>query len=709
MKAEDSKLFSQFFEGNKRQYIIPVYQRNYDWTLENCNVLFNDIINAFKYDKEHFIGSIVQVQKDEEYGVKPFIVIDGQQRLTTTYLLLAALIDYEENSERKEILEESLFNIFKGDKPKISEAKFKLKLKANTKDNVNLIKLMNGKFDEVEKSSNVVINYNFFKSLIKEAIGNNLTAKDIKKGIEKLVCVTISLDEKKGDNPQLVFERINSTGLPLELDDLVRNYVLMAEINQEYLFEEYWSKIENLVPKEYRTSFLVDFLQTITSTQINENTSYENFKKWAINKNKEEILKILLRFAKYFSYFIGSSTGDIDVDRILSDMLKIDQGSLYTFLFSVFEDHFHLKSIDKLTLRNVLELLLSYGVRRIVCEVQSKSQKGLYRSLYRRAFDNQKDKLSNYYEILASFMLNQLTGTLDEFPDDIKFMDYLKNTKLYRNKKITRYLLETLENSDSKEKIDTKAIGISIEHIMPQNYNNVDWRNSLGSEFEDTYKNCLDTLGNLTLTGYNSSLSDNSFLVKKEKLLSAQTKIKFLNKEFYENNKWSKEEILIRATRLGQKTISLFQYPKINSQLYHFKVTNDTFVIDLENGEDPTNTVPVSFEFNGEKNIVKSYQDILKMTLNSLFKINRAKITELSLIDFPMGLSKRNNNPYITTLTKQNLLRRPSQIEKTDICFETNLSSMKVLEFINDILKFCNIDSTSFVIYCQKNKESSFV
>jgi uncharacterized protein with ParB-like and HNH nuclease domain len=709
MKAEDSKLFGQFFEGNKRQYIIPVYQRNYDWTLEQCNVLFTDIINSFKLDKEHFIGSIVQVQKDEEYGVKPFIVIDGQQRLTTIYLLLAALIDYEENTERKEILEESLFNIFKGDKPKISEDKFKLKLKANTKDNINLIKLMSGKLDEVEKSSNVIINYNFFKSLIKEAIGNNLTAKDIKKGIEKLVCVTISLDEKKGDNPQLVFERINSTGLPLELDDLVRNYVLMAEINQEYLFEEYWSKIESLVPKEYRTSFLVDFLQTMTSAQINENSSYDNFKKWAINKNKEEILNILLRFAKYFSYFIGSSTGDIDVDRILSDMLKIDQGSLYTFLFSVFEDHFHFKSIDKLTLRNILELLLSYGVRRIVCEVQSKSQKGLYRGLYRRAFDNQKDKLNNYYEILASFMLNQLTGTLDEFPDDNKFRDYLKNTKMYRNKKITRYLLETLENSDSKEKIDTKAIGISIEHIMPQNYYNIDWRNSLGSEFEETYKNYLDTLGNLTLTGYNSSLSDNAFLVKKEKLLSAQTKIKFLNKEFYENNKWSKEEILIRATRLAQKTISLFQYPKINVQLYHFKVTNDTFVIDLENGEDPTNTVPVSFEFNGERNIVKSYQEILKMTLNSLFKINRSKITELSLIDFPMGLSKRNNNPYITTLTKQNLLRRPSQIEKTDICFETNLSSMKVLEFINDILKFCNIDSTSFVVYCQKNKESSFV
>lgn len=707
MKAEDSKLFSQFFEGNKRQYIVPVYQRNYDWTLDQCNVLFNDIINAYKNDKEHFIGSIVQVQKDEEFGVKPFIVIDGQQRLTTIYLLLAALINYEENNERKEVLEESLFNIFKGDKPKSSDDKFKLKLKANTKDNNNLIKLMNGKLDEVENSSNVLINFNYFKSLIKEAIDNNITAKEIKKGIEKLVCVTISLDERKGDDPQLVFERINSTGLPLELDDLVRNYVLMAEINQEFLFEEYWSKIENLVPKEYRTSFLVDFLQTMTSAQINEKTSYENFKIWALNKTKVEILIILLRFAKYFSCFIRfSNTGDKEVDRILNDMLKIDQGSLYTFLFTIFEDHYYYKIIDITILRSILQLILSYSVRRIVCEVQSKSQKGLYRSLYRRAFENQKDKTSNYYEILVSFMLNQLNGTLDEFPDDNKFTHYLKITKLYRNKKFTRYLLETLENSDSNEKIDTKESGISIEHIMPQNYNNIDWRNSLGSEFEDTYKNYLDTLGNLTLTGYNSSLSDNAFKVKKEKLLNTQTKIMFLNKEFYENDKWTKEEILSRASRLAQKTIGLFQFPQLSSKIYHIKVSNDTFMIDLENGEDPTNTIPVSFEFNGEKNLVKSYQDILKMTINAVYKINKAKIIELSLIDFPLGFSKRSNNPYITTLSKQNLLRRPSQIENTDICFETNLNAWKILDFINDIFKQCNIDSSSFGIYCQKSQES---
>lgn len=705
MKAEDSKLFSQFFEGNKRQYIIPVYQRNYDWTLDQCNVLFNDIINAFKNNKEHFIGSIVQVQKDEEYGIKPFIVIDGQQRLTTIYLLLAALIDYEENSERKEVLQESLYNIFKGDKPKVSEDKFKLKLKANTKDNLNLIKLMNGKFDEVDNSSNVIKNFIFFKKLIEEVIKNdNIASKDLKKGIEKLVCVTISLDERKGDDPQLVFERINSTGLPLELDDLVRNYVLMAEIDQDYLFDEYWSKIELLVPKSYRTTFLVDFLQAITNSQINEKNSYEHFKKWANKKNKEDILKILLRYSKYYSYFLGESTGDKEIDNILNDMLRIEQGSLYTFLFLVFEDYFYLEKIDIITLKKVLQFLLNYGVRRIVCEVQSKTQKGLYRNLYRRTFDNQHDKYESYYEILVSFMLKQLIGTLDEFPDDRKFLDYLKYTKLYRNRKTTTYLLETLENSDSKEKIDINSSGLTIEHILPQNPNNSDWRNSLGDEFEDTFNQLLHTLGNLTITGYNSTLSDNSFEVKKDLLISSKTKIKFLNKEFYESDRWSKQEILNRATRLAQKTIEIFQYPQLASNQYHNKSKNETYVIDLENGEIPTNKTPVSFEFNGERNLVKSYADILKITINSIYKLNKAKIIELSLIDYPMGKNKRSMNPFITTLKKQELLRRPSQIENSDICFETNLNATQIIEFIIDTLKLCNLDYSSFNIYCQKDK-----
>ena len=236
---------------------------------------------------------------------------------------------------------------------------------------------------------------------------------------------------------------------------------------------------------------------------------------------------------------------------------------------------------------------------------------------------------------------------------------------------------------------------------MPRNFANMDWRNNLGSKFEEIYNTYLDTLGNLTLTGYNSSLSDNSFSIKKEKLLSSSTKIKFLNKEFFESDKWTDVEILQRANRLGKVTIDLFPSPKLHNDKYHSKISNDFYIIDLENGEDPTNTTPFLFEFNGERNSVKTFQEILKITMGLLYKTNKSRILELALTDYPLGKSKRNN-PYITILSKQKLLRRPITLENTDICFESNLSSKSILQFISDLLLECKIENFVFNIFCKK-------
>lgn len=694
MRAEDTKFYGHFFEGDKRQYIIPVYQRNYDWSLEECKKLFDDIVFAFESDKQHYIGSIIQVQKDEEHGIKPFIVIDGQQRLTTIYLLLTALLELEKNSERVDVLRESVFNKFTSDTPKDATHKYKLKLKANTNDNVQLIKLMSGKLNGVDKTSNIYINYEYFKKLI-ETSGHS--THDIKKGLEKLICVVISLNESKGDDPQVIFERINSTGLPLELDDLVRNYVLMTADNQDELFVEYWSKIEDSIPKQSRPSFIIDYLNAYTSYQVNVKNSYEVFKKWAKENydNREEVLKTLTRFSKYYSAFITESPFySREINEKLEGLRRLDQGTVYTFLFYIF-DNFENGIINEETLLKILEDIESYSIRRLVCERQSNSLRGLYKNLYNRIFDK-IDKPYDFYDVFASFMSTQLIGTKDEFPDDSRFKQYLISTKLYRNKKLTKYFLGVLENYNSKEKIDVTSDSISIEHILPQNFENTDWRKDLGEEYESVYNTYLDTLGNITLTGYNSNLSDNSFIKKQEILKNTKTKISYLNKEFVGSDKWNEETILSRAERLAEDAISIFKFPEHKGVLYHQKTTANQFEVGLDNVEAAEGANPVFIELFGERREVKSYREVLKSVINTLYLLDEKSIRTLAIEKFrPMN----SDRIYLTTDKED--IRYRDQINNTGIFYTINLSSIYALEFIKQLFYKLGIELDELVVYCK--------
>lgn len=699
MKAEDYKFYSQFFEGNKRQYIIPVYQRNYDWTLEECKKLFDDIIVSFDTDNDHYIGSVIQVQKDEEHSIKPFIVIDGQQRLTTIYLLLTALLEFEENMDRQEVLKDSVFNNFRGEDPKEPHEIYKLKLKANTNDNIQLKNLMNHKFDEIDKSSNVFKNYEYFKELIREKLKHDYSPNDIKKGIEKLVCVVISLNEEKGDNPQVIFERINSTGLPLELDDLVRNYALMTELKQEELFDEYWSKIEKSIPKKNRKYFIINYLNAYTSYQVNEKNAYDVFKKWATNfDSNEDILKILSKFSKYYSAFIGNSyMYNVEIEEKLEQLRKLDQSTLYTFLFFVFDD-LENNVIDSKTVEKILSFLVNYSVRRSICEIPSNSLRGLYKNLYKRVFDKvEKDK--DYYDVFISFMLNELSGTRDEVPNNSMFKNYLQNTKLYRNRKLCGFLLGTLENYNSKEKIDVDSDKITIEHIMPRNFQNNEWRNSIGEEYERIYETYIDTLGNLTLTGYNSSLSDNAFKRKQELLESTGTKIAFLNKEFRESLNWNEEVIKIRSSRLADSTINIFKYPEYSGEKYHENKVTDQVIVDLDNAFSATGLIPKSFEFYGEIQSVESFIDLGVKFLHKLYQEDTTILQSLAIEKFRPWVP---NSDRIYLSTESNDLSNPKKIEDSDIYMEGRLSAAYILEFIKSIIKKYDLDYSEFQVFCEK-------
>lgn len=552
MKAEPEKLIDLMFD-NKRQYQIPVYQRNYDWKKDNCIALFKDVLGAYDKEKTHFLGTIVQVQQDEESGIKHFIIIDGQQRMTSIYLLLKSLYDLAEKEEDKSKLEGLIYNYSNGRVFSV-EDKNKLKLKPIKTDNEQFLLLMSNKYDDMRKSTNIYQNYDLFKTLINSALNDGYSIKNIIKGLEYFQIVMISLNESAGDEPQVVFERINSTGEDLKLADLIRNYVLMTDKDQEELFENYWSVMEEMIGKDDLSNYFITYLIFKLPNDIKKETGYQSFKEY-VDKNHishREILIELKRYSKYYNVFKNSDTKNYSkyINTLLQAFTDLKQTTIYPFLFAVFDD-FENNIINEEILGTVLEFFIGYTVRRMVCGIPSNSLRGLYKTMYKRIFDTE-DKKQNYLSSIYSFM-STLSYTKDAVPTDTSFKENLLYRELYKNTNLCKYVLILLENGGSKETVNAGTA--TIEHIMPQNKTE-DWRNEIGNEYDKIFETFLHTLGNLTLTGFNSELSDKKYSDKRN-LIKQNSKFNVLNLEIIANETWSDKIILKRAQRLADRLESL--------------------------------------------------------------------------------------------------------------------------------------------------------
>lgn len=365
MVIEPGRIINDFIEPNKKQYAIPVYQRNYEWSKEQCIKLFNDIIQAYKRDKTHFCGSVVYSLLKEEKNIYYYIIIDGQQRLTTIYILLKALLDMAEKESEKELLTDTLFNKDKFDTYDVEESS-KLKLKPIKSDNQQLYLLMENKYDEIDTNSGIWCNYELFCTLIKEQLEKNITVKEIYKGLEKLICAKIKLDAD--DNAQEIFERINSTGVPLSLADKIRNFVLMTDVNQEELYEEYWLKIEELVKVKHMSSFFLDYLNIKIDGFAKESDAYDVFKDVYINNEytNESMLKEVRHYAEFYNAFLyGNKKYGDKINGMLKGLRNLKQTTVFLFLFRVFDDY-EKEVIEQKELEKILQFLLSYSIRRLV-------------------------------------------------------------------------------------------------------------------------------------------------------------------------------------------------------------------------------------------------------------------------------------------------------------------------------------------------------
>ena len=698
MKIESGRMLNDYIEPNKKQYCIPVFQRDYAWTEEQCTKLFEDIVMAYKKDRPHFCGSFVYAPLGSKKHIDSYIIIDGQQRFTTLYILIKALADSADDDRDKDALQRYLYNEDKFDRYGLDE-KSKLKLKPVKTDNDQLLLLMSGKIEQMDKSRRGIIYHNYMlfmqliKSFLEESSANSVLM--INDGIEKLICADIRLDTD--DNAQEIFERINSTGIKLGLADLIRNYILMTDTDQERLYEEYWLTVQNLLPDKLLDNFFIDYLNMKSDGFVIESEAYKSFKQVYVEGKYDngKMLQEILHYAKqYYVFCYGSSDFGAEVNKALAGLRKLKQTTVYLFLFRVFDDYEN-GIINKNELARVLKMLLSYSIRRLVCEIGSNTLRGLYKTLYGRVFE-QKENKNTYYDSLVSFFLQQTSK--NTIPSDNEFVTALQEKNLYSKNALCKYLLCAIENQ-GKETLDTE--NLSIEHIMPQNKNlSMSWQKMLGENWQSVHEKYLHTLGNLTLTGYNSELGDKPFEKKKEKLEETITHIAVLYSDVKDKSEWNSVNMEKRAKRLAEIILKLFpiEQPKIKIEFTdpHYKLYT------LANPDDATYKTVNYFEFLGERVNVSSFAEMVRSIAQILYDMDNSIIDDMAKKHEPL--------PEWTTPAfsyEEDGVRNPFKLRNCNIYISTGYSASACIFFIRGLMKKYEFDISEDFVYSAKPNNTS--
>ncbi|GAA7761426.1 hypothetical protein HpBT0162_12660 [Helicobacter pylori] len=489
MEADVTPLLKFIEDNQNNQLVIPIYQRLYSWEKEQCEQLWDDIIKIGGDDKMdgHFIGSILYVINDKtSYSNNVLLIIDGQQRLTTITLLLTALRDHW-SDKRKEIEDHYLINSDKdGDK------KFRLILSDSDKDTL-LYLIDKDKRKPSELSLKIMENFKLFEEWIRK---NADKLETIFKGLDKLMVVEISLERGK-DNPQLIFESMNSTGKDLTQTDLTRNYILMGlePEKQKIFYEKYWRAMEEGF-KQNETLFnrFIRHYLTIKTRDIpNINKVYEAFKRYQQERGieTEALLQDLQKYCGYFCQIAFKKEADKDLNKALSFLVDLERDVIYPLLLELYSDYSD-GVLSKADFIPIIYLTESYICRRAVCGLGTNSLNKIF------AFFTKKIDKDQYLESIKVHFLS-LEKTTGKFPKDSEFRDSLITIDFYHFKK-NNYFFERLENFDTKEPVNTQEC--TIEHIMSQTLT-PKWQRDLGENFEAIHEKYLHTIGNLTLTGYN--------------------------------------------------------------------------------------------------------------------------------------------------------------------------------------------------------------
>ena len=557
MDATKGNIYT-ILNGNK-QFLIPVYQRYYSWETEQCSRLWKDIVDMQKKDKVgHFVGSIVNIAEQAmPTGVQKYMIIDGQQRLTTLSLLLIALRDYaEKHPEDGTINARRIDNMLLKNEYEEGDERYKLLLTETDRD--LLVRLVEKKPINDPGLSRILPNYEFFVGKIADM---ELQPKDIYEAIGKLQIVNITLD-REVDDAQAIFESLNSTGKELSESDLIRNYVLMGleASEQQYVYEHMWRPMEQLFDYEKRDSVMDSFFRdylTMKTTRIPKiDRVYEGFKVYHLNcefSTIRELCDDLLTYATYYTNMISRRSDKVILKSLYSDIDDLRMDVAFPFLLKVHNDCAE-GVITEDDLIEIIKMCISYVFRRSICGIPTNSLNKTFATL------RNEIKTDDYMNSIKAFFV--LRDDYKEFPDNEKFKKEFVSRDIY-NMRSRNFILSRLENFGNKAPIIIE--NYTVEHIMPQNSNPSDeWKTMLGTNWKEVQKNYLHTIGNLTLTAYNSEMSDNPFMVKMDMEGGFKESALRLNSYLVKLTEWNEEHIKERARLLAEKAEQIWEYPKIS-------------------------------------------------------------------------------------------------------------------------------------------------
>ena len=571
MKASERKITKLFSESDT-VFSIPVYQRDYNWQEKQCQRLFKDILQTGKNEKvsSYFLGSIVYIH-DGIYGVgeKEFHVIDGQQRMTTLTLLFLAIYFKLKGTilakDADKIYNQYVVNPY-------SEKEIKLKLLPPEENLYILNKISHNKFNELEafQDRNMLKNYLFFEKELENLSFDDM--KHLSNGIEKLIYIDIALEKGK-DDPQKIFESLNSTGLDLSQGDLIRNYILMdlERGEQNRIYKEIWIPIENNCKvsdgseiTSYVSDFIRDYLTLKTEKISSKPKVFETFKAY-YEKENDEKLEDMKKYSEAYSYIIKPGLEkDKDIQRELDYLKSLDKTVINTFLIGILKDYKD-NILEKDELVNMLTLLQSYLWRRYITEKPTNALNKIFQGMYGKI-----SRSGNYYENLVDVLM------AEDFPTDEELESALKLKNVYKDKEKLNYVFKKLENYNHNELIDFENEKITIEHIFPQKPNKA-WKENYSDNELEQMISFKDTISNLTLTGSNSNLSNKAFYEKRDDEVHGYRNSKlYMNKYLGRLEEWNLLSMEARFESLYDDIIKIWKRPED-------KATNDmekiTFVL----------------------------------------------------------------------------------------------------------------------------------
>ena len=673
----DATKISDYFYGAKTLFIIPLYQRKYAWQQKHCVRLFEDLKKIHKENiYSHFFGSIVSTKADEHEDDQ--LIIDGQQRITTLSLLILAGLNAVANGDMQkgdEDIEEVRKNYLYAVRRRVDR---QIKLRPIEGDIEAYDALFSNNPDEFVKNTGITSNYLLFYQMIK---ASDLTFTDLIESIEKLIIIDICLDSK--DNPQLIFESLNSCGKDLEEADKVRNYLLMSltPSEQEEYYRSYWSKIEKLTDNE-PTMFIRDYLTVENGAISNIEELYFDFKKYDEEKHivRRDLLEKMLKFARYYRQITNGETGNERIDRKLKQIANIGT-TVHLPFFLAFFDYADANELDENERYEVLDVVENYWARRIICNYPANALQKMFSTLHTdimkiyKRHEKREIELTLPYSQLLKFVLLRKQGTAS-FPNDIEVKDMFPTRQIYRIPISYRYFLfERMENENSPEANDTivpkmQSGEFTIEHIMPQTLTS-QWKQELGDDWENIYDTYLHTFANLTLTGFNASYSNHSFMEKKEGYIDRKgNKIDgFDNSAFRLSNylkhctKWTLDEIKERGDILLKNFLDM--WPMISSEYVPLEKEYELVSFDDDEYE-LTNRKIMGFRYRDERHAVITWKDMLEQVCKLMYNENPSTMTYVATKNFWMheegnrDRSKIAERCYVhsscSTYTKQSIL-----------------------------------------------------